>query len=130
MEAIFKQWTFYLAAGIEAGAAVVIALAVIDAIIRSLTTFFKSATPQQHTKEQIRLHLGRWLALGLEFELAADILRTAIAPTWNEIGQLAAIIVVRTVLNFFLQRDIDKAAERESPMQSGVTRSQQPDLAA
>lgn len=36
------------------------------------------------------------LALALEFELAADILRTAIAPTWNEIGQFAAIIVLRT----------------------------------
>jgi uncharacterized membrane protein len=48
----------------------------------------------------------------LEFELAADILRTAVAPTWNEIGQLAAIIVLRTALNYFLQKEIDKAAER------------------
>ncbi len=51
------------------------------------------------------------VALGLEFELAADVLRTTITPTWNEIGQLAAIIVLRTVLNFFLQREIDKAAD-------------------
>ena len=63
-------------------------------------------------KEQIRLRLGRWLAVALELELAADILRTAIAPTWNEIGQLAAIVVLRTVLNFFLQKEIDKAEKR------------------
>ncbi len=52
----------------------------------------------------MRLKLGRWLAVALEFELAADILRTAVAPTWTEIGQLAAIAVLRTALNYFLQR--------------------------
>ncbi len=64
-------------------------------------------------KENVRLRLGRWLAVALEFELAADILRTAIAPTWKEIGQLAAIAVLRTGLNYFLQMEIDKAAARQ-----------------
>jgi uncharacterized membrane protein len=63
----------------------------------------------------VRLELGRWLALALEFELAGDILRTAVAPTWNEIGQLAAIIVLRTALNFFLRKEIEKAAEFAAP---------------
>ncbi len=58
--------------------------------------------------------LGRWLALALEFELEGDILRTAIAPTWSEIGQLAAIAAVRTTLNYFLQKEIDKAAVRRA----------------
>lgn len=61
--------------------------------------------------EPVRLELGRWLGLALEFEIAADILRTAVAPTWNEIGQLAAIIVLRTALNFFLQKEVERAAE-------------------
>ncbi|MFF3716390.1 DUF1622 domain-containing protein [Streptomyces prasinus] len=56
---------------------------------------------------RIRLSLGRFLALGLEFQLAGDVLRTAIAPSFTEIGQLAAI---RTALNYFLGREI--AAER------------------
>ena len=60
----------------------------------------------------MRLRLGRWLAVALELELGADILRTAVAPTWNEIGQLGAIVVLRTALNFFLQQEIDKAAAR------------------
>jgi uncharacterized membrane protein len=42
------------------------------------------------------LGFGGWLLLGLEFELAAGIVRTAIAPTWTEIGQLGAIAVIRT----------------------------------
>ena len=54
----------------------------------------------------IRLSLGRFLALGLEFQLAGDVLRTAIAPSFSEIGQLAAIAAIRTALNFFLAREI------------------------
>jgi hypothetical protein len=84
-----------------------------------LAAFFRhgiAGTPASHAyndKEEIRLRLGRWLALGLEFLLAADILRTAVAPIWNEIGQLAAIAVLRTALNYFLQKEIDKVEERE-----------------
>jgi uncharacterized membrane protein len=62
----------------------------------------------------VRLRLGRWLAVAREFELAADVLRTAVAPTWDEIGQLAAIIVLRTLLNYFLQNEIDKAEARDA----------------
>ena len=55
---------------------------------------------------QERLVLGRFLTLALEFQLAADVLATAIAPTWQEIGELAAIAVIRTALNFSLTREI------------------------
>jgi uncharacterized membrane protein len=62
----------------------------------------------------LRLELGRYLALGLEFQLAGDILRTAIAPTFVEIGQLAAVAAIRTALNFFLAREIaEQRAELE-----------------
>jgi uncharacterized membrane protein len=59
----------------------------------------------------VRLTLGRWLGVALEFELAADILNTAVTPTWNEIGKLAAIATLRTALNYFLQRDIDQESK-------------------
>src|SRR5215218_3065831 len=110
---LFKEATNYLAAGIEAAAAILIGIAAVEATIRALVCFAGRHSPAGW-KEEVRLNLGGWLALALEFELAADILRTAIAPTWNEIGQLAAIIVLRTMLNYFLQREIDKAAERAS----------------
>ncbi|MFF4896084.1 DUF1622 domain-containing protein [Streptomyces sp. NPDC001068] len=57
---------------------------------------------------RIRLDLGRFLALGLEFQLAGDILRTAIAPSFTEIGQLAAIAAIRTALNYILGREIEQ----------------------
>jgi len=54
----------------------------------------------------IRLSLGRFLTLGLEFQLAADILRTAVSPSFGQLGRLAAIATIRTALNYFLGREI------------------------
>ena len=63
-------------------------------------------TPRAEEFVPVRLGLGRFLALGLEFQLAGDILRTAIAPSFKEIGLLAAVAAIRTGLNFFLGREI------------------------
>jgi len=59
--------------------------------------------------EAVRLLLGRFLALGLEFQLASHILGTAVSPTFAEIGELAAIVAIRTVLNHFLAQEIERA---------------------
>jgi uncharacterized membrane protein len=59
----------------------------------------------------VRLDLGRFLALGLEFQLASDLLRTAVAPSFDEIGKLAAVAAIRTALNFFLGREIREERE-------------------
>lgn len=107
MDTIFKHSTMHLATGAELCAALIIGLAVCQAIYRSLYLFFRGDLAEEISQDTIRVRLGRWLSLGLEFELAADILLTAIAPTWDEIGKLAAIIVLRTVLNYFLQREIE-----------------------
>ena len=119
-----KTLTVWLATMTEGVAGLVIAVAVIEAAVRIAVLPFRDRGPDasHEAKEEVRLRLGRWLALALEFELGADILRTAVAPTWSEIGQLAAIAAVRTALNFFLQREIDKAAVRRStpPGQAGA----------
>ncbi|MGA9994499.1 MAG: DUF1622 domain-containing protein [Pyrinomonadaceae bacterium] len=62
--------------------------------------------PQVESYNTIRLTLARYLALALEFQLGADILSTAIAPSWDQIGKLGAIAVIRTALNFFLTREM------------------------
>ena len=62
----------------------------------------------------LRVRFGSALTLALELLLAADILRTAVAPTWDDIGKLAAIAAIRTVLNYFLEkelRDIEARAD-------------------
>ena len=65
----------------------------------------------------LRLSLARYLVVALEFQLAADILGTAIAPDWDAIGKLAAIAIIRTLLNHFLMREMEKEIEMQ---ESGV----------
>lgn len=108
-----KALTNYLAGGIEAVAAVMIGLAAIEATLRACPLFIRWSTTLQQEVEPIRLRLGRWLTLALEFEVAADILRTAIAPSWNDIGQLAAIVALRTALNYTLKKEVESAETRE-----------------
>lgn len=74
------------------------------------------------TEEELRpvwLSFGRWLVAGLTFQLAADIVDTTLAPTWQDIGKLAAIAVIRTFLNFFLMRDMDSLRERAKVLREG-----------
>lgn len=119
LEEWIREITFTTSLVVEGIAAIIVAFAVVEAIVRLVTSLPRhsgSAAPQvaHDAKEDIRLRLGRWLALALELLLGADILRTAVAPTWSEIGQLAAIAAIRTALNFFLQREIDAAQARRS----------------
>ncbi|MFS1299239.1 DUF1622 domain-containing protein [Streptosporangium longisporum] len=87
-----------------AGAAVIFAGAAI-AFVRFVVVAVRR---HDHGFIAVRLFLGRFLALGLEFQLASDVLRTAIAPSFAQIGQLAAIAAIRTALNFFLNREIER----------------------
>jgi len=66
---------------------------------------------RKYTNTQIRLHLGRYLALGLEFQLGSDILGTAVSPTLEEVQLLAAIAVIRIVLNYFLSKELERERE-------------------
>jgi uncharacterized membrane protein len=116
---IIKELTLQLSTITEGAAALIIAIAVVEAMFRTLLVILQSFSPSEasashEAKEDVRLRLGRWLALALEFLLAADILRTAVAPSWSEIGQLAAIATIRTALNFFLQLEIDRSEQRKS----------------
>ncbi len=102
----------YLARGVEFAAAILIAFAAIEATIRALLLFARPGSDPKK-KTEIRLVLGRWLAVALEFELAADILNTAVTPSWSDIGKLAAIATLRTTLNYFLEREIRQESEPE-----------------
>ena len=66
-----------------------------------------SGSGSNAAKRAAWLEFARWLVAGLTFQLAADIVNTTIAPTWDEIGRLAAIAAIRTFLTLFLDRDID-----------------------
>ncbi|MBD2095739.1 DUF1622 domain-containing protein [Trichocoleus sp. FACHB-591] len=105
LEAWLKVIVSYLAAGAEIAAAIVIG----EAIMRGLLSYIRqllSRRQQPDATKVIRLQLGRVLALGLEFTVASDILLTAVAPTRQDILNLGAIVLLRTLLNYFLEREI------------------------
>ncbi len=90
----------------------VIVTGIIKALIiygRHLFTNFSSAIAFQGS----RLELGYAFSLGLSFLVGGSILKTTFTPTWNDLGQLAAIILLRTVLNYLLLMAIDKSADSE-----------------
>lgn len=88
---------------VEAAGAAVIFVGAVIAIVQ-----FLRVLPRRDPDAfvPVRLSLGRFLALGLEFQLASDVLSTAIAPSFEELGKLAAVAAIRTALNFFLAREI------------------------
>ncbi|TGE13830.1 DUF1622 domain-containing protein [Hymenobacter elongatus] len=101
------QW---LKLGIETVGALIIGLGILVA-----GRLFVLALWHRRTADftAIRLTLARYLALALEFQLGADILSTAIAPSWEQIGKLGAIAVIRTALNFFLTKEMQDEQRAE-----------------
>ncbi len=88
---------------VELTGAVIIAIGIalaFAAFVRALLA------PEPRNYNKIRLLLARYLALALEFQLGADILSTAISPSWDQIGKLGAIAIIRTTLNYFLSMEM------------------------
>lgn len=113
MEELFKSVAGRIALGVEVIAALVIAYGAAEAAVAILVRRARPGGLHPFSdKKAVWQRFGVWLLLGLEFELAADIVRSAIAPTWEQIGQLAAIAAIRTFLNYFLEKDVEKSAER------------------
>lgn len=88
--------------GVEIVGAGLVTLGVCLAIVHLVRT----AVRQRSDFTATRLILARHLALALEFELGADILGTAVSPTWDQIGKLGAVAVIRTGLNFYLSMEL------------------------
>src|ERR687890_1551291 len=112
----------YLRLLVEAIGAAVVGFGVLATTYRYVLTLLGF---RNYTYNQIRLYLGRYLVLGLEFQLGADILSTAVAPTLDDVILLGAIATIRTVLNYFLSQELERerreeAAEQGTPEQRGA----------
>ncbi len=110
------QW---LRLGVEAVGAVVICIGVILAIYQFFLHF---KNEQSSNFNNVRLTLGKFLALALEFQVGADILSTAIAPSWEQIGKLASIAAIRTLLNYFLTKELQNERQRDGQIGVSVER--------
>lgn len=105
MEAVFREFSASVALLVEGVAVVLIAYGAAEPFANSGRHFFHHARDTGWRKA-LFVRFGVWLLLGLQFALAADIVRSVISPSWNDIGQLAAIALIRTFLNYFLERDL------------------------
>ena len=95
----------WLELAVEIIGAVLVAVGVVVAVVQLFRLYLGK---HRGSYTSVRLTLARYLALALEFQLGADILSTAIAPTWSQVAQLAAIAVIRTALNYFLSLEMDR----------------------
>lgn len=88
------------------------ALITIWGILISLAEFLKKEISSRgevvKLNETIRVKLGSYLVLALEFFIAGDIVKTIITPTWESLGILGAIVVIRTILSYFLTKDLKR----------------------
>jgi uncharacterized membrane protein len=94
-------------------ALVIIAIGTIEAFVKAILMILRGTRTVNEFRD-VYIHYARYLIAALTFQLAADILETAIAPTWTDIGYLGAIAVIRTFLNFFLERDLSEMREVSS----------------
>lgn len=101
----------WLKLGIETFGALLIGIGVLIAVYQTVRGL---VAPEAGVYFRVRLRLSRFLALALEFQLAADIVGTAISPSWTQLGNLGAIAVLRTALNYFLGREMKEEEEEEA----------------
>jgi uncharacterized membrane protein len=102
----------YLRLAVEAVGAAIVGFGALATTVRYVLTLIGM---REYTNNEIRLYLGRYLVLGLEFQLGADILGTAVAPTLDDVILLGAIAVIRTALNYFLSQELERERQRVAP---------------
>ena len=98
---------------IDAMALIIVAIGTAEAFFTGLRAAFSGLVRRRFREVLVRY--GHWLVAGLTFQLAADIIEPSIAPNWQDVGQLGAIAVIRTFLNYFLERDLTGLEETADP---------------
>ncbi|MBL8384293.1 MAG: DUF1622 domain-containing protein [Burkholderiales bacterium] len=107
VEELARQGILWLKLAVEVAGALAIAAGLVATVVALAGAWRR---PDADGFDRARLTFARYLALALELQLGADILATAVAPSWDQLGKLAAIAVIRTALNHFLQRELRAGA--------------------
>lgn len=113
MEDVLREFASNIALATELICVIVVAIGAGLTVGRVGLTIVHGRAADQIARRAIFVGFAGWIILALEFALGADIVRTAIAPTWDDIGQLAAIAAIRTGLNYFLEKDIESRTPAE-----------------
>jgi uncharacterized membrane protein len=110
-----KEWLVFIT---ENAVVLIDMLALIIVLVGTVEAFFAGlramlSLPSGHERRDVWLRYARWLVAGLTFQLAADIIETSITTDWQAVGRIAAIAVIRTFLNYFLDRDLEEVRKRQ-----------------
>lgn len=112
---MMKEWLIFASEHaiivIDVMALLIIVFGTVEAFLRVLGAAVSSA--DGYRNREIWLRYARWLVGGLTFQLAADIIETAVTTQWDAVGRIVAIAVIRTFLNYFLDRDIADVRARQ-----------------
>ncbi|MDM0114965.1 DUF1622 domain-containing protein [Variovorax sp. J22R133] len=112
LEASLHEFAHFVALAVEACAVLFIAVGAIAALYRIVTGWFElrheTHEMRSHMRRGVWLSFAHWLVAALTFQLAADVINTSFSPTWEELGHLGAIAVIRTFLNYFLGREMEE----------------------
>ncbi len=107
-EALVVNGVLWLKLIVESVGALVIGVGMLASFLGFARAYLRRQIPD---KDSARQTLARYMALALEFQLGADILATSVAPSWDMLGKLAAVAVLRTTLNYFLTREMEQGEE-------------------
>lgn len=110
---IIVQWIRFVA---ESLSITIITIGIVATVYVILTSY---RTSSRKAYNEVRFTFSRYLVMALEFELAADIIGTAISPTWDQLGKLAVIATIRTFLNYFLQMEMRAEKKEAEEKQAG-----------
>jgi uncharacterized membrane protein len=110
-----NEWLAFLT---ERTVTVIDGMALLIVVTGTLEAFVSTlgamVSPLSNTRRRdVWMRFARWLVAALTFQLAADIIETSIRTDWQSIVRLGAIAVIRTFLNFFLERDVEGLRERQ-----------------
>ena len=117
-----KEWLVYLSEHaivlIDFVAMIVIVIGTIEILINAPKALFGKLPG--HERREIWLRYSHWLVAGLTLQLGADIVETSITTSWDAVGRIAAIAIIRTVLNYFLERDLTEVRARQKEPAGGT----------
>lgn len=100
----------------------IIFLGVLTALFRYISSpFYNADSAKKMDINEIRLRLGRVLTLGLEFIIAADLIGTTTTPDYYSVGIVASIVLIRTLLSYSLNREINTISQQENEKRRQAT---------
>lgn len=106
MEELFQTIASYVGLMLESMVVITVAIGSLEALYRIVRAFLVDRADDWN-RRAVWLRFAGWILISLEFALGADIVRSAIAPSWDDVGKLGAIAVIRTFLGFFLGKDLE-----------------------